>query len=214
VAVLGCGVDQCYPYAHRELHARILRGGCVLSEEEPGTPPLPHHFPKRNRLIAALAVAVVVVEAGDRSGALSTAHHAVELGREVLACPANYLNDGALGSNRLLRDGATPYLGIDSLLEALPSLAEAAARRAGAPAAGTTPAGAASAQAPPQESLETRLLTLLGAGAAHPADLLRRLEVDARTLSIRLGRLEAEGLVSILPGGLVSAGRGSAACAD
>ena len=212
VAVLACGVEQCYPAQHRGLHADVLRHGCVLTEERPGTAPLPYLFPKRNRLIAALAVAVVVVEAGDRSGALSTARHAVELGREVLACPANYLNDGALGSNRLLRDGAAPYLGVDSLLDAVPSLAEAAQRareaqqerrtrsKSGA-AAGTT----GSRAVPDEESLDARLLTLVGGGAVHPHDLLHWLGVDARTLSIRLGRLEAEGIVSILPGGLVSA---------
>lgn len=207
VAVLACGIEQCYPAQHRGLHADVLRRGCVLTEEPPGTAPAAYLFPKRNRLIAALAVAVVVVEAGERSGALSTARHAVDLGREVLACPANYLNEGALGSNRLLRDGATPYLGVDSLLESVQALAEAArAFRAGT----REQARGAGDQALKRDagSLEARLLTLLGAGSVHPDDLLRRLGVDARTLSVRLGRLEAEGVVTILPGGLVSsAGR-------
>ncbi|HET9051595.1 MAG TPA: DNA-processing protein DprA [Candidatus Dormibacteraeota bacterium] len=194
VAVLGCGIDTCYPSTHRGLHADVVRRGSILTEEAPGTPPLPYLFPKRNRIIAALADAVVVVEAGPRSGALSTARHAAELGREVLACPANYLNEGALGSNLLLRDGATPYLGVTSLLDAVPALAAVAAVRPEAAAGG-----------PGRDTVEGRLVALLGGGSAHPDELLRRLGVDARTLSTLLGRMEAEGFVTIAASGLVSA---------
>ena len=87
VAVLGCGTDIAYPRSHRGLYARILEHGLAVSEYPPGTAPAPWRFPARNRLIAALAQTVVIVEARVRSGALITADHALDLGRDVVAVP-------------------------------------------------------------------------------------------------------------------------------
>lgn len=108
VAVLGCGVDVLYPPESRELRERILERGAVLSELPPGTPPLPRHFPQRNRIISGMSRAVVVVEAPQRSGALITARIALEQGKEVLAVPGNPIFPHTAGSNALLRDGAVP----------------------------------------------------------------------------------------------------------
>lgn len=106
VAVLGTGVDIAYPAAHRALHAEIARRGLLLSEELPGERATGGSFPKRNRIIAALAQATIVVEAPVRSGALITAAHALELGRAVAAVPGPIDSPRAAGSNELLRDGA------------------------------------------------------------------------------------------------------------
>ncbi|HEU4641246.1 MAG TPA: DNA-processing protein DprA [Gemmatimonadaceae bacterium] len=106
VAVLGTGVDIAYPAAHRTLHAQIGRRGLLLSEELPGERANGGSFPKRNRIIAALAQATIVVEAPARSGALITAAHALELGRQVAAVPGPIDAPHSVGSNELLRDGA------------------------------------------------------------------------------------------------------------
>ncbi len=106
VAVLGTGVDVPYPVGHRLLHRAIMEQGLVLSENPPGTLAGRGAFPKRNRIIAALAPVTIVVEAGFRSGALNTASQALELGRVVAAVPGPIDSDQSRGSNQLLRDGA------------------------------------------------------------------------------------------------------------
>ena len=106
VAVVGCGADICYPAEHAPLRLEIATTGAVLSELPPGTPPLPHHFPLRNRLISGLSHAVIVVEASDKSGSLITANYALHQGREVMAVPGTVLGARHRGSHALLRDGA------------------------------------------------------------------------------------------------------------
>lgn len=106
IAVLGTGIDVPYPVAHRALHRRIVAGGLALSERPPGTTAHAGAFPRRNRLIAALGSATIVVEAGARSGALLTAGHALELGRTVAAVPGPIDSPASAGTNELLRDGA------------------------------------------------------------------------------------------------------------
>ncbi len=105
-AVLGSGLQVVYPGSHRPLFRKLASRGLLLSEFLPEEAAFPHHFPKRNRIIAALSQAVIVVEAGARSGALITVDHALDLGREVLAVPGSVHNPQASGSNRLLREGA------------------------------------------------------------------------------------------------------------
>jgi DNA processing protein len=106
VAVLGCGPDIVYPAEHRNLYRDIADRGAIVSELGPGAPPLPAHFPRRNRIISGLAAAVVVVEASARSGSLITAGCALEQGREVMAVPGNVLTERHTGCHDLLRDGA------------------------------------------------------------------------------------------------------------
>ena len=107
VAVLGTGVDVAYPAGHRPLHARIREKGLLLSEELPGAHAGPGSFPRRNRLIAALASVTIVVEAGVKSGATITATHALELGRTVAAVPGPIDSPQSAATNSLIRDGAT-----------------------------------------------------------------------------------------------------------
>ncbi len=118
VAVLGCGIDRDYPAAHRELAGRIVEQGLIVSEYEPGVEPAPWRFPARNRIIAGLCLATVVVEARERSGALITADFALEDGREVMAVPGEITSAVSAGSNALLRLGATPVTAAADVLEA------------------------------------------------------------------------------------------------
>lgn len=105
IAVLGCGVDICYPEENNALMERILENGCVLSEFPPGTPPLPKHFPRRNRIIAGLSKIVIVVEAGKKSGTLITADFALDSGREVFVVPGNVTSALSQGTNDLIKQG-------------------------------------------------------------------------------------------------------------
>ena len=118
VAVLGCGIDRDYPAAHRDLAGRIAERGLIVSEYEPGIEPAPWRFPARNRIIAGLCLATVVVEARERSGALITADFALEDGREVMAVPGEITSAVSAGSNALLRLGATPVTAAADVLEA------------------------------------------------------------------------------------------------
>jgi DNA processing protein len=118
VAVLGCGIDRDYPAAHRDLASRIVERGLIVSEYEAGVEPAPWRFPARNRIIAGLCTATVVVEARERSGALITADFALEDGREVMVVPGEITSSVSAGSNALLRLGATPVTATADVLEA------------------------------------------------------------------------------------------------
>ena len=107
VGVLGCGADIVYPLSNRGLFRDVEAYGCILSEFAPGTQPAKWNFPKRNRIISGLSNGVLVVEAPEGSGALITANHALEQGRDVFVVPGNIDQPGFVGSHRLLRDGAT-----------------------------------------------------------------------------------------------------------
>jgi len=119
VAVWGTGPDRVYPREHAGLAERIAVDGALLTEYPPGTPPRRHHFPQRNRILAGLVQAVVVVEAGTRSGALVTARLAVDEGREVLAVPGSIFSPLSAGPNALLRLGARPLLTTRDVLDEL-----------------------------------------------------------------------------------------------
>ena len=152
IAVLGCGIDRDYPAAHADLARRIAETGLIVSEYAPGVEPAPWRFPARNRVVAGLAAAAVVVEARERSGALITADLALEEGREVFAVPGEITSALSAGTNGLLKLGAAPLtsaadvlisFGIDPqvsdtgspLLELLPATADELVRRTGRAAA-------------------------------------------------------------------------------
>lgn len=117
-AVLACGLDLCYPPRNRELKGKIESAGIVLSEYPPGTAAQRYFFPQRNRIISGLSPLTVVVQAGNRSGALITAELAADQGRDVGAVPGNIDSEYNLGSNKLLREGAFALTGVQDLLEA------------------------------------------------------------------------------------------------
>ena len=182
VAVLGCGIDRDYPRAHASLAADVAATGLLVSEYAPGVEPAPWRFPARNRIVAGLADATVVVEARARSGALITADLALEEGREVLAVPGEITSHLSAGSNALLRLGATPATGAGDVLEAL----------------GIEPVAAvASAAAPAHLSGTTEVVARLVADASIAVDeIIRRTGLGASEVSVALTELELLGLVS------------------
>lgn len=119
LAVLGCGLDTDYPRGTRELKARIITSGALLSEFEKDTPPLPRNFPSRNRIISGLSLGVVVVEAGSRSGSLITARWALDQGREVMAVPGRADSPLSEGPIKLIREGAAPVCDAEDIMRVL-----------------------------------------------------------------------------------------------
>lgn len=136
VAVLGCGIDQVYPPENAALHEEIADRGALVSELPPGSEPSAGNFPARNRIISGLAAATVVVEAGERSGALITADLAGEQGRDVMAVPGNITSPGSVGCNRLIADGARLVLSAADILDQSALLPPAVRSRGGREAAG------------------------------------------------------------------------------
>jgi DNA processing protein len=177
VAVLGCGVDRDYPASHRELAARIAERGLVVSEYAPGVEPAPWRFPARNRIIAGLSRATVVVEARESSGALITADLALEEGREVFAVPGEITSRLAAGTNALLRLGATPLTSADDVLEALGVVLEPRPR-------------------PKLGGDAERLLARVRDGPVGADELARATGLGAGELSVLLSELELAGVVA------------------
>lgn len=196
VGVLGSGLGHEYPASHRGLYARMRERGLLASEFPPELPPAPGLFPRRNRVIAALAEAVVVVQAGRRSGALITAGHALELGREVLAVPGPVGPPASEGVHALLRDGAAPATRALDVFRALGVEGDDTGRggRAGLPAL------------PPDLSDEEaeaagRLLEALGDGPRGADGLGREAALSGGELAAMLSRLEVHGRIRQVPGG-------------
>jgi DNA processing protein len=188
-AVWGTGPDRIYPPEHGALAAAIADDGALITEYPPGTPPRKHHFPERNRLLAGAAMAVVVVEAAARSGALVTARLALDEGREVFAVPGNIFSELSIGPNALLRLGARPLLTPRELLESV----------------GVDPAAAAAGAAPDSELLEH-----IAAGEAVSADeIAGRCSRPVHELLPELLELELAGSIERQADGRYARRRGS-----
>lgn len=182
VGVLGCGIDRDYPAVNATLSRRMEEAGLVVSEYEAGVEPAPWRFPARNRIIAGLCEAVVVVEARERSGALITADFALEEGREVFAVPGEITSALSAGSNALLKLGAAPLTGTGDVLDVLGI-------------------DRATAQVDPAVSETARqVLALVRDGAAAADDLTVRASLDAGAVSVALTELELAGLVAAADG--------------
>ena len=172
-----------------------------MSEYTAWDTPLRWHFPHRNRIIAAISRAVVVVEAGAQSGALSTARWAADLGREVLAVPGSILSPASAGSNRLLRDGVRPYLDVSDLADLFPGCGD------GLPSASADIRGAGTDRSIGPGATVRRLLELLGPEPVHRELLCVELGIGAADLTVLVGEMELAGSVRNLPGGMISRAR-------
>ncbi len=228
IAVVGTGADVIYPARHRALSAGILEQGAIVSELPLGTQPHPSNFPRRNRIISALSLGVLVVEASPKSGSLITAHYALDQGREVYAIPGSIHNPMARGCHQLLRQGAKLVESAEDIFEELSSLLafhqhlrnEAVHTNTShakpvnkLPAHGTADLfeheiGAKSEYDPTFDNLhaelteaETTLLSLLGYDVVSVDLAVERSELPVEEISILLMSLELKGLVQSVPGG-------------
>lgn len=185
IAVLGCGGDVMYPGEHRVLADRIRAAGALVTEFPPGTPPLQHHFPLRNRIISGLCRAVIVVEASDRSGSLITARMALEQGRDVLAVPGSVASGQYSGCHALIKDGAPLVETARDVLEAL----------------GMDPSGVPARENVRRACEMSKLEAVMAAGEAYGIDeLAARTGLEAAALLAELGTLEIAGRIGRVPG--------------
>jgi DNA processing protein len=206
IAVLPCGIDRLYPQDNRDLANAIIANGALVSELPLGTSPDRWHFPPRNRIVSGLSLGALVVEAGAKSGALITAHQALEQGREVFAVPGSALSELSTGANGLIRDGAIPVEHAGQILEALslpmrvdvPSLLPApVTRRAPTPAPIPAPIRAPIDPVPslPVETspIEAKLLAALSGEPQHIDELARAsgLPIDQATGALTLLELKS-----------------------
>lgn len=191
VAVLGTGVDRCYPSDTRRLHGTVRERGALLATWPLGSPPLAAHFPVRNRLVAALAAVVVVVQATEDSGTMSTARAALDTGTEVCAVPGSPDDPLARGTNRLIRDGARPVLEPADLLDPLVGL------------------GVVPSEPPrrdrPECGPDGRIRRELHSAVLTPEELVEACRLPLELVLERLVALELDGRVERLPGRLYRA---------
>jgi len=189
-AVLGSGLDRMYPPEHASLASEIAASGIVISEYPPGTPPLPLHFPQRNRLISGLSRAVVVIEANEKSGSLITASCALEQGRDVMAVPGNVLSGRSRGGHALIRDGAKIVECADDIVEEL------------WPRATTSAAARSEVSARSSGVSVDPILRRMETGQAYDIDGLAALSgLESMKLLSRLIDLELQGSVRRVGGG-------------
>lgn len=181
IGVLGSGVDKIYPPEHRALAEKMIERGAIISDYAPGTPPDASNFPPRNRIVSGLSLAVVVIEAGETSGALITAEFAAEQGREVFAVPGSILAPQSKGTNKLIQRGALPLLSVEDLMQALDltRMGEQKAARKIIPA----------------DETEARLMNVLGNEPLHVDEIRSKAELPIEKVSATLALMELKGMV-------------------
>jgi DNA processing protein len=179
--VLGSGVDRIYPPENRGLAEQMMERGAIISDYAVGTAPDASNFPPRNRIISGLCLAVVVIEAGETSGALITAGFAAEQGREVFAVPGSILAPQSKGTNKLIQSGALPLLSAQDLLQAL-NLTQVSAQKS-------------ARQILPADEVEKQLLMALGTEPLHVDDLRTQTGLPVEKVSAALVMMELKGMV-------------------
>lgn len=195
IGVQAGGLDVVYPQENTALHNDLATGGLRLSEQALGLVPQARHFPQRNRIIAGLGLATIVIEGATRSGSLITAREAADMGREVMAVPGNPLDQRAAGCNALIRDGATLIRSAGDVLAALPA-EEAEAEE--------PQMSLDMPKAEPQSALEPQVLSLLSLTGVPEDAIIRDVGAPAAALAPILTRLELEGKIQRQPGGLLA----------
>lgn len=202
IAVMAGGIDHIYPRENESLYRAIAEQGAVITEMPFGAEPIARYFPRRNRLISGMSVAIVVIEAAQRSGSLITARFAAEQGRDVFAVPGSPLDQRARGTNDLIRNGATLVQSAEDVLEALDG-------RFAMPSAElfehhSAPQQLSTGETTPSETGYGRILELLGPSPVALDDLARLSGTSIPTLSAIILELELAGKAQRHPGGLVS----------
>jgi len=190
IAVLGCGVDVIYPSENRNLFAKIIDRGAILSEFPMGSPPEGGHFPRRNRIISGLSLGVVVVQASEKSGSLITAGYALEQGREVFAVPGNVGTESSRGTHRLIKEGAKLVESSEDILEEI--LPQWRGEGEKIPKVETP--------RPDLTEEEKVLYELLGETPLHIDVMIRESRLDPGKVSSLLLNLELKGMISQWPG--------------
>ena len=186
IAVLGSGVDVIYPPEHRKLAEAICEHGAVISDYPMGTKPEGINFPPRNRIISGLSLATIVVEAGERSGALITADFALEQGREVFAVPGNVLSPASRGTNRLIQKGACAMTSPQDILDVL-DLPMAEAYKA-------------ARQAKPADTTEAKILQVMDYEPIHIDEICNETGLAIENVSAALTMLELKGMIQHVGG--------------
>jgi len=181
IGVLGSGVDRIYPPEHRALAEQMMERGAVVSDYAPGAPPDASNFPPRNRIISGLSLAVVVIEAGETSGALITAEFAAEQGREIFAVPGSILAPQSKGTNKLIQNGAQPLLTASDLMQAL-NLTRMGEHKA-------------ARKILPGDEVEAKLLAALGEQPIHVDELGNQTGLPIEKVSATLTLMELKGMV-------------------
>jgi len=209
VAVIASGIDIAYPPENAVLQQRIAEEGLLIAEQPMGAEPRARNFPYRNRIIAGLSLATLVVEAAPKSGSLITARLAADYGREVLAVPGSPLDERARGCNELIRNGATLVQGAADVMEAIApfSLAQPALPledRPPVPERARPPQAPAPALAPAKAMEPQAMLSLLGAVPVAVDELIRQSGLDPSMVQMTLLELEMEGRLERHPGARVA----------
>ncbi|HAF49285.1 MAG TPA: DNA-protecting protein DprA [Anaerolineaceae bacterium] len=181
IAVLGSGVDVIYPPEHRKLAEAISENGAVISDYPLGTQPEGINFPPRNRIISGLSLGTIVVEAGDRSGALITADFALEQGRDVFAVPGNVLSPASRGTNRLIQNGAYAMVSPQDVLDVL-NLSELESIKT-------------ARQVLPADKTEARILQVMNFEPLHIDEICNEVGLPVDKVSAALTMMELKGLV-------------------
>ena len=211
IAVWGTGIDRIYPPANKNLAYQIAERGLIVSEFPLDTRPLAGNFPRRNRIIAALAQAVLVVEAAPESGSLITARLAAEMGREVMAVPGSIDNPHSKGCHKLIKEGAKLVECLDDILQECPQLLQKAPVSSYSIYKETDESSAKGATEPLQtadrpsetadESEKDELLAAMGYDPVHPDSLAQSLGLPAADVYARLLELELDGQIAAMTGG-------------
>lgn len=186
IAVTGCGLDMVYPADHVALAQQIMENGALISEFPLGTKPKAEHFPQRNRIISGVSLGVLVIEAGEKSGALLTAHLAVEQNRDIFAIPGSIFSPVSKGTNRIIQEGAKLVRNCADILEEL-NLS-------------CLPKQMGMKEFVPATDMESKLLTQLSKEAIHIDDLCRHSGLPIASVSSTLAMLELKGIVKQLGG--------------
>ena len=193
-AVFGCGVDIVYPPENKSLYQSIAEWGSLFSEYPPGTGPSAGNFPARNRIISGLANGTLVIEAGQKSGALITVDFALEQGREVCAIPGNINSPYSKGTNRLLKEGARVVTSVDDILEDLDITAPVCTSRDSATRSGEA------AKTGALDFFETSVYNALEDGEKGLEELIQITNLPPGQLNAILTFMEIKGIIKQLPG--------------